>query len=124
MGLKSLELSRGTFSTFELERFASQTGVVSPPRYCFQTLNARRIGTYATWFPSGAYEASQPHGRGIFSGKEPCRSTVNIETMPGLALSRFELNKIFLPSGDHPRTTSGEGCQVRRLGTPPSAGTV
>jgi hypothetical protein len=71
-----LEFSRGTFSTFESASVASQIGVVSPPRYRFHTMNARRIGTNASRRPSGEYAPSHPHGSGSFSGNLPSTSIV------------------------------------------------
>ena len=45
IGEKSLELSRGSFSMRLFDIVASQIGVVWPPRYRFQTENARGTGT-------------------------------------------------------------------------------
>ena len=40
------------------------------------------------------------------------------------SVARDELKTIDFPSGVHPWTTSAPGCQVRRFGSPPSAGTT
>src|SRR5689334_13426898 len=42
----------------------------------------------------------------------------------GASPPRREENRIFLPSGVHPCTSSGAGCHVRRFGSPPALGTT
>src|SRR6185369_12226423 len=55
----------------------------------------------------------------------PVTGTVqNRGAAAGASVARPEANTIDLPSGVQPSTTSGLGCHVSRLGSPPSAETT
>jgi len=71
--------------------------------------------------PSGEYAPSAAMCSGSFSGRPPSSPTVNSSENREYAV-RPEAKSTRLPSGVHPITASGAGCQVRRLGSPPSAG--
>jgi hypothetical protein len=60
----------------ESARFAIHTGVVWPPRYCFQADCHWKKGTYASREPSGEYAAWSPDGSGSSVGLPPATGTV------------------------------------------------
>src|SRR5512132_4281015 len=64
----------------------------------------------------------KPRGKIIVSSTPPSIETVQKRGAPlGDHVAREEENMIDLPSGIHPCTVSAPGCQVSRLGSPPSA---
>src|SRR5271156_6845072 len=63
-------------------------------------------------------------GMGSLSGRPPEPGAAVKSSEKREKLVRVEVNRIREPSGVQPSTTSGEGWNVIRFGTPPWAGTV
>src|SRR5262245_27595551 len=73
---------------------------------------------------SGEYAAWKPHGIGNWAGIPPVSGTVKSWLCRLLYTFRGDENRMLLPSGVKPRTTSGLGCVVSRVGEPPPSGMV
>src|SRR5262245_51642995 len=73
--------------------------------------------------PSPQYEPEFAIGRGSSAGIPPVTATVYRQGTP-LVVVLGERNRMFLPSGVQPTTSSGSGCYASRFGTPPAAGTT
>jgi hypothetical protein len=126
IGSASLELSRGTFSIAAVAMSATQIGVVVPPRYSFHSAFIGRVGMYAKRRPSGENEPARPLlGRSIGVPMTSFRPwTKNRSGSPlWLSLARCDA-KITLLSLVQPTLRSIAGCQVSRVGGPPSTPTT
>ena len=79
--------------------------------------------TYAIRLPSGLSEPCEARGTGRASSGPPSIDTVHGLVCPAGADARFETKTTRRLSGVQPMTLLPEGCQVSRLGSPPSTGT-
>src|SRR5215472_537645 len=86
--------------------------------------NGRMISWYARRFPSGEYDAPNPRGIGIGSGRPPSSPMVHKRKKDCGAAVRTEAKMTRWPSGVQPRARSIPGCHVRRFASPPAAGTT
>src|SRR5262249_10990310 len=79
------------------------------------------FGQLAMRVPSGENHAASPRHIGNTSAGPPSTGTVYRRSKSAYK-SPFEWKSTFLLSGVHAVAMSTPGCQVRRLGSPPSAG--
>ncbi len=80
---------------------------------------------YAMCVPLAEIFPWYPRGRGSGCSTPPAAGTVqNLAAALGAQLALPEEKRTAVPSAVQPCTVSAPGCQVRRLGSPPSAGTT